>query len=354
MFRLLDLYIARTLLSTVTVTLSVLVGLSALIKFVEQLRRVGQGDYDMTLAALYVLLSLSREIEQFLPMATLLGGLIGMGLLAQNSELVVMQASGLSRWNIINSAMKSLVILIIAVMILGEWVTPGSEAKAKELRTQALSGGSLILSDELFWAKDGNDFVSIGEVLSKETLRDITVYQFSPDLELTNILSADGASFENDSWQLQNVNLVTFSPTKINKSQADTLSWNSSLTPDKLGIVAIKPEALSIQGLVGYVKYLNNSDQDSARYELAFWRKITQPVTVAVMLLMALSFIFGPLRSVTMGARTIMGVMVGFSFFIANQVFGQFSLVFNLPAFVGALLPSVLFAGIAMLLLRRQ
>ena len=354
MFRLLDLYIARTLLGTVTVTLSVLVGLSALIKFVEQLRRVGQGDYDMTMAALYVLLSLPRDIEQFLPMATLLGGLIGMGLLAQNSELVVMQTSGLSRWNIINSAMKSLVILIIAVMMLGEWVTPRSEAKAKELRTTALSGGSLILSDELFWAKDGSDFVSIGEVLTQETLRDITVYQFNPELELTNVLTADAALFKDGSWELQNVSLLSFSPNNIDKTQAKTLSWNSTLTPEKLGIVAIKPEALSIQGLVGYVKYLNSSDQDSTRYELAFWRKITQPITVAVMLLMALSFIFGPLRSVTMGARTIMGVLVGFSFFIANQVFGQVSLVFQLPAFIGALLPSFIFAGIAMLLLRRQ
>jgi lipopolysaccharide export system permease protein len=354
MFKLLDLYVARTLLSTVIITLSVLVGLSALIKFVEQLRRVGQGDYDMTLAAFYVLLSLPREIEQFLPMATLLGGLIGMGLLAQNSELVVMQAAGLSRWNITNSAMKSLVILIFAVMMLGEWVTPRSEAKAKEIRTQALSGGSLILSDELFWAKDGNDFVSIGEVLTKETLRDITIYQFSTELELTNILSADAALFKDENWELRNVNLLSFSPSKIDKSTLDSLSWNSSLTPDKLGIVAIKPEALSIQGLIGYVRYLDNSDQDSARYELAFWRKITQPISVAVMLLMALSFIFGPLRSVTMGARTIMGVMVGFSFFIANQVFGQFSLVFQLPAFVGALLPSIVFAGIAMLLLQRH
>lgn len=354
MLRLLDLYIARTLLGTVTVTLSVLVGLSALIKFVEQLRRVGQGDYDMTIAALYVLLSLPRDIEQFLPMATLLGGLIGMGLLAQNSELVVMQASGLSRWNIINSAMKSLIILIVAVMMLGEWVTPRSEAKAKELRTQALSGGSLILSDELFWAKDGSDFVSIGEVLTEDTLRDITVYQFNPELELTNVLKADTALFKDQSWELQNVSLLSFFPTKIDKTQAKTLTWNSTLTPDKLSIVAIKPEALSIQGLIGYVKYLNSSDQDSARYELAFWRKISQPITVAVMLLMALSFIFGPLRSVTMGARTIMGVMVGFSFFIANQVFGQVSLVFQLPAFIGALLPSIVFAGIAMLLLRRQ
>ena len=73
MFKIIDLYIARTLFGSIAVTLSVLIGLSALIKFVEQLRRVGQGDYDMTLAGLYVLLSLPREVELFLPMATLLG-----------------------------------------------------------------------------------------------------------------------------------------------------------------------------------------------------------------------------------------------------------------------------------------
>ncbi|MBF7074954.1 LPS export ABC transporter permease LptG [Glaciecola sp. MH2013] len=354
MFKLLDLYVARTLLSTVTVTLSVLIGLSALIKFVEQLRRVGQGDYDMTLAALYVLLSLPREIEQFLPMATLLGGLIGMGLLAQNSELVVMQSAGLSRWNIINSAMKSLIILIVAVMLLGEFVTPKSESKAKELRTQALSGGSLILSDELFWAKDGNDFVSISEVLTKESLRNITIYKFDENLELNSIISAEAAMFKNDSWMLQQVSSLSFSETQIDKYETGNLEWNSTLTPDKLGIVAIKPEALSIRGLISYVNYLENSDQDAEKYRLAFWRKVLQPLSVAVMLLMALSFIFGPLRSVTMGARTIMGVMVGFSFFIANQVFGQFSLVFQLPAIVGATLPSIAFAFIAILLLRRQ
>jgi lipopolysaccharide export system permease protein len=354
MFKLLDIYIARTLLATVTVTLSVLIGLSALIKFVEQLRRVGQGDYDMTLAALYVLLSLPREIEQFFPMATLLGGLIGMGLLAQNSELVVMQASGLSRWNIIASAMKSLMVLIVLVMLVGEFVTPRSESKAKELRTQALSGGSLMLSDKLFWAKDGNDFVSISEVITKDTLRDITVYKFSETLELSGVLSAKSALFKEETWILKDVQMLSLSDTRIDKNELPSLTWTSTLTPDKLGIVAIKPEALSIQGLISYVNYLENSDQDSERHKLAFWRKVFQPLSVAVMLLMALSFIFGPLRSVTMGARTIMGVMVGFTFFIANQVFGQVSLVFQMPAILGAIVPSIAFAMIAMLLLRRQ
>lgn len=354
MIKLLDWYIARTLMSTVTMTLSVLVGLSALIKFVEQLRKLGEGDYDMTVAALYVLLSLPRDIEQFFPMATLLGALIGMGALASNSELVVMQASGLSRWNIIVSAMKSAILMIIAVMAIGEFVTPESEAKAKQIRTEAISGGSLFRSDQLVWAKDGDDFVSIGQVVSSNILRNVTVYRFTQTKLLEQTVNARQAVYNNEQgWQFQGVTVTTFTPEFIDIAELDTAAWRSTLSPDKLGVVTVKPEALSVRGLNDYVSYLENNRQDSSRYELAFWRKVFQPIAVAVMLLMALSFIFGPLRSVSMGARVIMGVLTGFGFFITNEVFGPLSLVYQLPPALGALLPSLVFAGVAGLLLRR-
>ncbi|WP_334064655.1 LPS export ABC transporter permease LptG [Alteromonas genovensis] len=353
MFKILDLYVARTLLGTVTVTLSVLIGLSALIKFVEQLRKIGEGDYDMLVAFLYVILSLPRDLEQFFPMATLLGGLIGMGVLASNSELVVMQAAGLSRWNIINSAMKSTLVMILVVMAVGEWVTPISETKAKQIRTEAISGGSLFSSDKLVWAKDGERFVSIGQVLSQDALKDIRIYTFNPDLSLQSISYANSGAFDDDGWWLNNVDITSFTEQQITSESFERKRWNSTLTPDKLGIVAVKPEALSITGLVDYVNYLESNDQDPARYELALWRKILQPVSVGVMLLMALSFIFGPLRSVTMGARVIMGVLTGFGFFILNEVFGPVSLVYQLPPFLGAILPSLLFAAVAGIMLRR-
>jgi lipopolysaccharide export system permease protein len=353
MFKILDLYVARTLLGTVTVTLSVLIGLSALIKFVEQLRKIGEGDYDMLVAFLYVILSLPRDLEQFFPMATLLGGLIGMGVLASNSELVVMQAAGLSRWNIINSAMKSTLVMILVVMAVGEWVTPVSETKAKQIRTEAISGGSLFSSDKLVWAKDGERFVSIGQVLSQDALKDIRIYTFNPDLSLQSISYANSGAFDDDGWWLNNVDITSFTEQQITSESFERKRWNSTLTPDKLGIVAVKPEALSITGLVDYVNYLESNDQDPARYELALWRKILQPISVGVMLLMALSFIFGPLRSVTMGARVIMGVLTGFGFFILNEVFGPVSLVYQLPPFLGAILPSLLFAAVAGIMLRR-
>ena len=92
--RILDFYIARVLISTSALCLLVLTGLSGIIKWVDQLRLVGRGTYTMVDAAIYVMFLIPRDIEMFFPMAVLLGALIGMGMLASNSELVVMQSSG--------------------------------------------------------------------------------------------------------------------------------------------------------------------------------------------------------------------------------------------------------------------
>ncbi|MBE1298511.1 MAG: LPS export ABC transporter permease LptG [Alteromonadaceae bacterium] len=353
MLKIFDLYLARTLLGTTFISLTVLIGLSSLIKYIEQLKNVGRGSYDFTVAGIYVLLSLPRDIEQFFPMATLIGGLIGMGMLASNSELTVMQASGMSRWQIIRSAMKTALLMVLFVMAMGEFVTPYAESKAKEIRAQAISGGSLFSSDRLTWAKDGEKFVSIGEVVDQNNLRDVNIFSFDEQHNLQSIVAANSAVFINDKWQLNRVKRTTFADT-VQTFEIYQTNWQSTLTPDKLSVVRIKPEALSIRGLQDYIGYLENNSQDAERYSLALWRKILKPVTVGVMLLMALSFVFGPLRSVTMGARTIMGVITGFGFFIANEVFGPLSLVYQIPPFIGALLPSLLFALIAMQLLKRQ
>ncbi|MDF5068552.1 LptF/LptG family permease, partial [Vibrio parahaemolyticus] len=99
---------------------------------------------------------------------------------------------------------------------------------------------------------------------------------------------------------------------------------------------------------------LKASEQDASRYELAFWRKLTQPLSIAVMMLMALSFVFGPLRSVTMGARVLSGVVAGFTFYISSEFFGPLSLVYGISPVFGALAPSLVFLAIAIALLRRK
>ncbi|RLV61385.1 lipopolysaccharide ABC transporter permease LptG [Parashewanella curva] len=351
--KIIDLYIARVLVNSSALCLLVLTGLSGIIKWIDQLRHVGRGSYNLVDAGIYVLFLVPRDIEMFFPMAVLLGGLIGLGMLASNSELVVMQASGMSRLQISASTMKTAIPLMLLVMALGEWGAPIAEQKANELKATKISGGSLIKSRQGVWAKDGDLFVNIGQVDDINRLRNITLYRFDEQQKLTDLTFAKRADFIDGAWRMHQVTISHIGPQKVTKKELIEYDWHSSLTPDKLGVVSVKPESLSIQGLVGYLEYLKNNRQDPSRYELALWRKIVQPVTVAVMLLVALSFIFGPLRTVTMGARVLLGVIAGFSFYISNQIFGPLSIVYSLPPVIGAIAPSILFTGIAIYFIRK-
>ncbi len=344
----LDIYIGRILASTTFLTLTVFVSLSSIIKFVEQMRSVGKGDFDLSHAALYVLYAVPTDVELFFPMSVLIGGLIGLGMLASNSELVVMQASGLSRLDIVKSVMKSATLLIIISMMIGEWIAPQGEAAARQVKAQAISGGSLISGNGGTWAKDGDYFVHIKEIEDTGKLNGVQIYRFNEQLKLASWLAAEHANFQQDSWLLTDVEETFIGDNKVTTETLANKQWQSTLTPEKLGVVMVKPEYLSIRGLLDYLDYLDANGQDASRYQLAFWRKIVQPITLAVMLLVALSFIFGPLRSVSMGARIMMGVATGILFFMANQTFGSLSLVYQIPAIWGAIMPSLLFTSVAL------
>ena len=353
MFSILDRYIGKTLLATTGLVLLVLVGLSSMIKFVEQLKKVGEGSYGLWDASLFVLYSTPRDLEVFFPVCALLGGLIGLGLLASHSELVIMQCAGRSKLNIAVSVMKTAIPLALLVMAMGEWVVPVSERTAKELRTTAISGGSILSSRRGTWAKDGDDFVYIGSVFNAVHLHNVTRYHFDENYKLVSVSYMKDAVFQNDSWLTRGVYDTYLSDNKIRTIYKEESEWLSTLTPDKLSVVSVDPEALPISGLKEYVNYLQSGKQDPSRYQLAMWRKLLQPLAVTTMMLLALSFIFGPLRSMTMGARIVLGVLAGFGFHMTDQLFGPLFIVFNLPPHLAAALPSLLFLLLSLHLLRR-
>ncbi|RJG51525.1 LPS export ABC transporter permease LptG [Motilimonas pumila] len=350
----LDRYIGRTIIAATLLCLLTLVGLSAIIKFVEQLGKVGQGEYDLLAAAMYVLLKMPKEIELFFPMAALLGSLIGLGSLASSSELVVMQSAGISKLRIALSVLKTAVPIMIVVMLLGEFVAPYSEQSAKQLRTSARHGGDVISSQFGVWAKDGDAFVSIGEVRGKEELYDVRIYFYEGATELKKQLFAKKGEFNDGKWVLHDIEITQFKEDTIRVYPITSQLWNTELTPSKLGVVAIKPEDMSMRDLWAYIGYLESNKQDSSKYQLALWRAVMVPFTVLVTMLLAISFIFGPLRTVAMGARLMLGIVAGFTFYVSNEMFGPVSLVFKLPPLVGATTPSLVFIFLSAYLLKRH
>ncbi|MBN7122114.1 LPS export ABC transporter permease LptG [Erwinia billingiae] len=357
MFGVLDRYIGKTIFNTIMATLFMLVSLSGIIKFVDQLRKTGQGEYTALGAGLYTVLSVPKDIEIFFPMAALLGALLGLGTLAQRSELVVMQASGFTRMQIAASVMKTAIPLVLLTMAIGEFVAPQGEQMARNYRAQQLVGGSLLSTQNGLWAKDGDNFIFIEQIKDNSELSGISIYSFNKARRLETVRYAASAKYNVDKkrWDLAEVDQSNLTdPKQVTGSQTLSGEWKTTLTPDKLGVVALDPDALSISGLYNYVKYLKQSGQVSSRYQLNMWSKIFQPLSVAVMMLMALSFIFGPLRSVSMGMRVVTGISFGFIFYVLDQIFGPLSLVYNIPPIMGALLPSGAFFAISVYMLLKR
>ena len=356
MMNTLDRYIGKSILGSIFATLLTLVGLSAIIKFVEQFRSVGKGTYDIWQAVAFTGLTIPKDIETFFPMAALLGALMALGNLASRSELVVMQAAGFSRFKIGMAVMKTALPLVLLTMVIGEWGIPQTEQFARDMRARALSGGSMLSIKNGVWAKDGNNFVFVRRVTDDAKLNDIYIYTFDQNRNLTELKHANQASYSEDEskWTLRQVNHSMISKDEITTSNRLSEKWETNLTPDKLGAVSLRPTSLSISGLYNYISFLRETGQDVSRFELTFWRKIFQPVSVGVMMLLALSFIFGSLRSVTAGARIVPGICFGFLFYVVNEIFGQMSVVYNMPAVFGALMPSLLFIVMIWWLLSRK
>ena len=356
MMNTLDRYIGKSILGSIFATLLTLVGLSAIIKFVEQFRSVGKGTYDIWQAVAFTGLTIPKDIETFFPMAALLGALMALGNLASRSELVVMQAAGFSRFKIGMAVMKTALPLVLLTMVIGEWGIPQTEQFARDMRARALSGGSMLSMKNGVWAKDGNNFVFVRRVTDDAKLKDIYIYTFDQHRNLTELKHANQASYSEDEskWTLRQVNHSMISKDEITTSNRLSEKWETNLTPDKLGAVSLRPTSLSISGLYNYISFLRETGQDVSRFELTFWRKIFQPVSVGVMMLLALSFIFGSLRSVTAGARIVTGICFGFLFYVVNEIFGQMSVVYNMPAVFGALMPSLLFIVMIWWLLSRK
>lgn len=227
MINTLDRYIGKSILGAIFATLMTLVGLSAIIKFVEQFRSVGKGTYDIWQAVIFTGLTIPKDIETFFPMAALLGALIALGNLASRSELVIMQSAGFSRFKIGIAVMKTALPLVVFTMIIGEWGIPQTEQFARDMRAKALSGGSILSIKNGVWAKDGHHFVFVRRVTDDTKLDDIYIYTFDQQHNLIKLKHANQASYSEDEakWTLRQVNHSTITKEEIITTNHLSETW---------------------------------------------------------------------------------------------------------------------------------
>ncbi|MDG9928560.1 MULTISPECIES: LPS export ABC transporter permease LptG [Pseudomonas] len=348
----LDRYIGTSVFFAIVSVLGIIVGLALLFAFIDELGDLSDS-YGTLQALTYVIMTLPRRAYEMLPMAALIGCLIGLGSLASNSELTIMRAAGVSVGRIVWAVMKPMLVLMLAGVLIGEYLAPWSENQAQAHRALAQGGGEAQSSKHGLWHRQGQEYVHINAVQPNGRLVGVTRYQFDGERRLQSASFARRAEYQGDHWQLEGVQTTRFHENSTEVVEAPAERWDIELNPQLLGTVVLEPEALSVTGLWRYIHYLAEQGLNNGTYWLAFWTKVLQPLVTAALVLMAISFIFGPLRSVTLGQRVFTGVLVGFVFRIAQDLLGPSSLVFGFSPLLAVAVPAAICALAGVFLLRR-
>ncbi|QXH45961.1 LPS export ABC transporter permease LptG [Pseudomonas xanthosomatis] len=348
----LDRYIGQSVLLAILAVLGIILGLASLFAFIDEMGDLSS-TYSVLDAGIYVALTAPRRLYDMLPMAALIGCLIGLGSLASSSELTIMRAAGVSIGRIVWAVMKPMLVLMLVGLLIGEYVAPVTENKAQADRSLAQGGGEAQSSKRGMWHRQGEEFVHINSVQPNGLLLGVTRYRFDDKRQIASSSFARKAQYRDNQWVLSDVATTHFRGDHTEVVKAAEEPWDVSVTPELLNTVVLAPESLSITGLWDYIHYLADQGLNNARYWLAFWTKVLQPAVTAALVLMAISFIFGPLRSVTLGQRVFTGVLVGFVFRIAGDLLGPSSQVFGFPPLLAVLLPAGICALAGVWLLRR-
>ena len=348
----LDRYIGSSVLMAILAVLGIILGLASLFAFIDEMGSVSE-QYTYLDVMAFVALTAPRRVYDMLPMAALIGCLIGLGSLASNSELTIMRAAGVSIGRIVWAVMKPMLVLMLVGILIGEYVAPVSEAKAQAGRALAQGSGDAQSSRYGLWHRQGDEFIHINAVQPNGLLYGVTRYRLDKERHLLTSSFAKRAQYQQDYWQLTDITTTHFRDGYTEVINQPEERWDVALSPQLLNTVVMAPDSLSISGLWNYIHYLADQGLNNARYWLAFWAKVFQPLVTAALVLMAISFIFGPLRSVTLGQRVFTGVLVGFAFRIGQDLLGPSSLVFGFSPLFAVLVPAGVCAVAGTWLLRR-
>lgn len=351
-------YLSRTVLAAMLVVLGVISTIDLVFTLADEIGSTNRF-YSASDAVVYVLRTFPTSVYELLPYVALGGALIGLGVLASSQELLVMQSSGIRTPVLVGWVMLPVLGVMLFSLVLGEWIAPALQQKAQSDRALIMSGGQAISSDDGDWRKIGNEYIHINAIApGGRELFGITVFELDDRRRLMRSSFAAEARYIDDDmarpyWMLSDVEETRFTEAQLFAREYSEVEWQVDMSPELLSVLLVRPDRQSISGLYQLARYFDREGLDSSSYYLAFWKKLLQPLATLSLVLLAVSFVFGPLREATMGYRVFIAIAMGLGFTIVQRTLGPATILYGISPFVATLVPILLCAVIGVYLLRR-
>ncbi len=350
---LLSSYLMRSILTSTLLVMMVLLALAGLFEFISQLEDT-QGNYGVPQALLFAALRMPQLAFEMLPIAALIGSLLGLGGLANNSELVVMRTAGLSVLRLAGMVAISGVVLMLLTGIIGEYIGPPLDYFARTMRDEGRYEQDDRDIGSAAWVKDGPVILHLERINPEFEFGVLYMFRFNEDNTLKSIARAENSGIDDsDNWILEYFRETQFRDDGVQVVESSVAVESFDVNGELLGITLVKPVSLSARGLMSYISYLRKNELSAERYETELWSRISKTATVVIMPILALAFVFGSLRSAGSGSRLLIGVLIGLAYFLASEMTANSGQVFNLNPAIVTWLPSLALLMVTALALSR-
>jgi len=351
-------YIRKTLLSFTFLVLVIWLGVYSFFNFLSEMSSIGQFDYKTLEAFRYIALQIPEVAYKHASPVILLGCVLGMGHLATTNQLLVLRISGMSIFRLTMLTIKIALIFVIALIALGEIVAPIASEEAERGRSKALGEPIASQNQEGFWIRDGENFINVQKNIDGNRFIGLTVIEVSSSNKVAAVLKSDQAKFDGKSLEMDNTKIFSIDASKeIDKvSLKESNSYNKTVSFDQNLIDSLKkePEDLTTWNIIKQIQFLSHNKLRSGIFEVELYKRLIKPITLVTMILLAMLFIFGSTRDVTLGRKIFFGVAVGLSFEFLSRIGGAMSLSFNFNPVLSAVLPTVVTMLLAITLLIKK
>jgi lipopolysaccharide export system permease protein len=354
--RKIDRYIMQQFLAGLLPVMLLLLALFSFLALGEELEDVGTGGFKLPDALMVVFLTTPKRVVDLLPVAVLLGGLLGLGAMANNRELIAIRSSGLSKRHIALVVTLVAVLLAICITVLQFTLVPRFEREAANLRGKSLQGTEKGPDNTgAFWTRNGDHFIYVSDVKFDRTLSDIEIYTTDDRGRLSQLVQASSAYYLGDSsWLLRGVLRSEPGQTQVQETKQTSLQWPDLLSAEQAAVLILPLPALSPGDLVRMIANLKRNQLDTHEYEIAFWQQVSLLPGLLAMALLSLPFLLGSVRSVSAGQRVIIGGGIGIGFYLIQQLSGHLAGILGVNPVIAMLSPPLILLVIAITAIRHR
>ena len=350
-----DRYITKTLLTYTMIVLVVWISIYSFFNFLAELNSVGESEYTILSAFTYIILKLPEVAYRQASPIILLGCILGMGHLATTGQLLIFRVSGDSILKITLMIIKNSLIFVFFFITIGEFLAPTLSNFAESTRSNDLGGSNQSINQEGFWIRDGDNFINVKKNIDGTLFSGITVIEVNSSNKIERVIKSENALFDGNSLDMSGSEIFSIDGSSFfdGISLKERNSYNKTVSFDQGLIESLEkePKDLSTWTLIKQIRFLSDNKLRSGVFEVELYKRLVQPVTLIAMILLAMLFLFGSSRDVTLGRKIFFGVMLALSFEMLSRIASAMALSFDFNPLMSSILPSIIVMVVSLVFL---